>query len=116
MPDKPVNVKVYERRAAGQHYVHRVLGQFDVFINTVTGGAADDTISSRMQRWKIGDVPNSNSAKKAFGKFMCWWLGKIQHEHDVKANAGDLERAEAEEKRTDKTLKDSGSIPPGEVE
>ena len=98
-----------EKSALKQGYVHRALGQFDVFLNVLAGGAADDTISSRMQRWRINDVPKPNAAKRIFGTFMCGWLGIIQTDHDVKANAGDLGRAEAEELRTKKTLEESGA-------
>ncbi|HLI02751.1 MAG TPA: hypothetical protein VFC10_07380 [Terriglobia bacterium] len=104
-----VDAARYEAQAVRQPYWRRALGQLDVFINVLAGGAPDDTISSRMQRWKIGDVPKPNSAKRAVGSFMCWWLGKLQKDHDVKANAGDLGRAEAEESRTRRTLEKSGA-------
>lgn len=106
MPE--INVPKYEARAVKQGYIHRTLGQLDVFLNVLAGGAPDDTISSRMQRWKINDIPNPNKTKQLVGKSMCWWLGKIQKNHDLLANAGDLGRAKAEEARTQDTLKDSG--------
>lgn len=100
----------FEERARRQPFWNRALGSLDVTINVWTGGATDDTISSRMQRWKIDDVPKPNVAKRTVGRFMCWWLGKLQKDHDVKANAGDLARAEDEVVRTKRTLSKSGAV------
>lgn len=104
-----VDAGKFAQSALKQRYWHRALGQFDVFLNVLAGGAPDDTISSRMQRWKIDAVPKPNAAKRAVGTFMCGWLGWLQKDHDIKANAGDLGRAEAEEKRTRSTLEKSGA-------
>jgi len=104
-----VDAGQFGQQAKKQGYIHRTLVGLDQFINVATGGAADDTISSRMQRWRINNVPKPNAAKRIFGTFMCGWLGIIQTDHDVKANAGDLGRAEAEELRTKKTLEESGA-------
>lgn len=104
-----IDAEKFENQARHQSFIHRALGAFDVLLNVWTGGATDDTISSRMQRWKDGTVPHPNAVKRTVGRFMCWWLGKIQKDHDIKANAGDLARAEDEEKRTRQTLQDSGA-------
>lgn len=103
-----INAKVTGQQALAQPYWRRSLTAFDVMVNVWTGGAPDDTISSRMQRWKTDDVPKPNQAKRTVGKFMCGWLGWLQRNHDLKANAGDLARAEAEETRTTRTLEKSG--------
>ena len=104
-----IDVAKFENQARHQSWIHRSLGSLDVFLNVLSGGATDDTISSRMQRWKTGQVPHPNAIKKTVGRFMCWWLGKIQAHHDIKANAGDLARAEDEEVRARKTLEDSNA-------
>ena len=109
MPD--INVPKLEQQAKDQGYLRRDEDELDEAFNVVADGALDDTISSRMQRWKIGGVPHPNKVKKVVGRFMCWWLGLIQKQHDVKANVGDLERAKLEEQRTEKTLEDSGVNP-----
>lgn len=111
---EPIDADQFARQAAGQGYLHRALVGFDQWVNVLTFGAPDDTISSRMQRWKDGTVPRPGGFKRAFGRFMCGWLGKIQKAHDLKANAGDWERAELEENRTERTLKSSGVEPPKE--
>jgi hypothetical protein len=66
--------------------MHRSLVGLDQFVNVLTGGKNDETISARSQR--AADRGNK------FGQFMCWWLGKIQPDHGHKAEAGDLRRAE----------------------
>lgn len=104
-----VNAETFKANARRQPYWRRALGALDVLLNVWGGGAPDDTISSRMQRWKLDDVPNPNVAKRTVGRFMCWGLGKLQDEHDVKANAGDLARAEDEVARTKRTLRKSGA-------
>jgi hypothetical protein len=76
----------YEKRAAGEGYLHRTLVGLDQFVNVLTGGLPDETISARSQR--AADRGNK------FGKFMSWWLGKIQSQHGKKAEAGDEARAE----------------------
>lgn len=98
-----------EQSALKQPWWRRSLTAFDVMVNVWTGGAPDDTISSRMQRWKTDDIPHPNGAKRVVGKFMCGWLGWLQKDHDIKANAGDLGRAEAEETRTRRTLGKGGA-------
>ena len=98
-----------EKQRLKQGYVRRDLDEIDELGNVITDGPLDDTISSRMQRWKIGNVPHPTKFKRLLGRLMCWWLGDIQKDHDIKANAGDLASAEAEEKRTKSTLEKSGA-------
>lgn len=66
-------------------YLHNALVALDDFGNALTGGLPTETISSRSQR--AADRGNR------FGKFMVWWLDKIQSNHGVKAKQGDLRRA-----------------------
>ena len=96
MTQPPINVPVQEAQTAKEGYLHRTLVGLDQFANVLTGGKPDETISSRSAR------AAANGSK--FGKFMCWWLDKIQPEHGLKAEAGDLERAEADAKTEEKAL------------
>lgn len=74
-------------------YLHNVLVGADQEANIITGGAPDDTISSRSYR--------AAQRGNRFGRFMNWWLGKIQKNHGALANEGDKQRAEEELKRTE---------------
>lgn len=77
-------------------WIHDSLVALDQFVNVITGGLPDETISARSQR--AADRGNK------FGKFMCWWLGKIQKDHGHRAEQGDLNRAEAVEKTEEQAL------------
>jgi hypothetical protein len=91
-----INVPQIESRAGQESYLHRVLVAFDQFGNVVLGGHPDETISSRSARAAArGDL---------LGKFMCWWLDKIQAHHGVQAEAADLGRAETVEQIEDRAL------------
>lgn len=78
-------------------YIHRALVGLDQFVNVLTGGLPGETISARSQR-------AANRGNK-LGRFMVWWLDKIQPGHGVKAEKGDLARAEAVEKAEQDALK-----------
>lgn len=106
-----IDVKKLRASALKQGYLRRDADELDEAVNVLTDGPIDDTISSRMQRWKDGTVPHPNRAKKAAGRLMCWLLGLIQKGHDIKANVGDLSRAQAEEERNRKTLEEHGVDP-----
>ncbi len=80
---------------AMQHgYFQRVLCAVDQFLNVLTGGNLDETMSARSARyWRTQQ--GAWVVWRKFGEFMCWWLDIIQSLHDIKAEAGDLARAEA---------------------
>jgi hypothetical protein len=81
----PQQIEQQEQQTAKEGYLHRVLVALDQFGNVVFGGDPDETISSRSARAaERGDW---------LGKFMCWWLDKLQSNHGEKAECGDLERA-----------------------
>lgn len=85
----PQQIEQQEQQTAKERYVHRVLVTLDQFVNVVFGGDPDETISSRSARAaERGDW---------LGKFMCWWLDKLQSNHGEKAECGDLERAKTVE-------------------
>jgi len=77
-------------------YWWRVLVALDQFANVVLGGNPDETISARSAR----------AAKRGnlLGKFMCWWLDKLQKNHGEQAEAGDLARAERVEEIEEQAL------------
>lgn len=80
-----IDIPKQEAKTAREGYLHRSLVGLDQFVNVLTGGNPDETISSRSQRAAArGDL---------VGKFMTWWLSKLQSQHGLKAEAGDLERA-----------------------
>jgi len=92
MPDTPLTpeqIAQAEEKASHEAYLHRVLVALDQFGNVLADGNPDETISARSQR--LADNGNR------FGKFMCWWLDKIQADHGQKAQAGDIARAETVE-------------------
>lgn len=97
-------VETYEKQAEQEKYFHRVAVALDIFLNVATGGRPDETISSRVRRisdaypsWKCW--PNVGLAKA-----MNWGLNCIQRNHGLRAAAGDLERACAEENVEKKEL------------
>lgn len=80
-----------------KNYVYRLLVGVDMLGNVITGGNLDETISARSQRAaQRGD---------AWGKFMVWWLDKLQANHGVEAVQGDLQRAETVEQIEQQALK-----------
>ena len=84
-PLTPERLAQAEARAAREGYLRRVLVGIDQAANVLLGGSPDETISARSQR--------AAARNDWIGKFMCWWLDKIQANHGMKAEAGDLERA-----------------------
>ena len=73
-----------------RRWIYQALVAFDQFCNVLLGGNPDETISARSERAaERGDL---------LGKFMVWWLDKIQPNHGRGAVEGDLRRAEAVEK------------------
>lgn len=72
--------------AKSEGYIHRVLVALDMFGNVICGGDVDETISARSARAAArGDW---------LGRFMVWWLDKVQPNHGELAEEGDLGRAE----------------------
>lgn len=78
-------------------YIHNVLVGADQEANIVLGGTPDETISSRSQR----AADRGNFAGKAMTKF----LHLFQKNHGVRAEQGDLRRAEEVEKLEKDALK-----------
>jgi hypothetical protein len=87
-PLTPDQVVEAEARAEHEGYLHRLLVGLDQFVNVAFGGKLDETISAHSQQLAQEGNP--------FGKFMSWWLAKIQPDHGELAEAGDLARATAQ--------------------
>lgn len=81
----PEQVAQAEANAGREGYLHRVLVGIDQGANVLLGGDPDETISARSQR--------AAARNDLLGKFMVWWLDKLQPNHGMKAEAGDLGRA-----------------------
>ena len=75
---------------------HRTLVALDQFLNVLTGGLPDETISSRSQR--AADRGNP------LGKVMTKFLHLFQKDHGHLAEKGDLARAEQVEETEEKAM------------
>lgn len=97
-------IRKAERNTRKEDYIHRALVAIDIFINVLTGGNEDETISSRVRR--VSD------AHKGFSRNPGIWIAKalnialnfVQRDHGQHAEAGDLERAERVEHLEDTAL------------
>ena len=108
-------IRKAERNTRREDYIHRGLVALDIFINVLTGGNEDETISSRVRR--VSD------AHKGFSWNPGVWIAKtlntaldiVQRDHGQHAEAGDLQRAETVERIEDHALdiareSDGGSV------
>lgn len=97
-------IKTAERHTREEGYIHRALVALDIFLNVITGGHEDETISSRVRR--ISDENNhwSWSPFVVLAKMLNFFLDMLQKNHGLHAAAGDLERAEEVEKIEKKEL------------
>jgi hypothetical protein len=85
-----------DKSALSEGYLHRVLVALDQFGNVVFGGDPDETISARSAR--------AAARGDKLGKFMIWWLDKLQPGHGTLAESGDLARAQQIEEIERKAL------------
>ncbi len=85
-PLTPDETAAEEQQAAREAYVHRVLVAFDQFMNVVSDGDPDETISARAAR--------AAEKGKPWGVGLSKFLNLFQKDHGAKAQAGDVERAE----------------------
>ena len=85
MQPDTINVATAESSAAQDGYLHRVLVQFDIFVNVLFRGRAGETISARCYRAALEG--------KLWGRILNGALNLIQRNHGALAAAGDLERA-----------------------
>ena len=89
-PLTPAQISTQEISASKEGYVKRDLVGFDQFVNVLTDGDPDETISSRMARWATED----SGLKHDLGSAVSKGLDLFQKDHGAKAEAGDLERAQ----------------------
>ena len=100
----PEQIKFYENRAAHHIYPVRVLVALDIFVNVLTGGREDETISSRVYRISQTHPKFSWNPTVWLAKILNAGLNLIQSQHGAKAGSGDLERASAVTAVEDKSL------------
>lgn len=92
-PLTPEQIAKQEQQAAHEEYLHRVVVGLDQFLNVLTDGDNDETISSRAAR--------AAEQGKKWGIDLSKILDDFQRNHGPKAQAGDVERAQAVEKLED---------------
>ncbi|HXN98587.1 MAG TPA: hypothetical protein VN881_05900 [Candidatus Acidoferrales bacterium] len=86
-PLAPSAVQQQEQQAEHEKYLHRMLVGLDQFLNVVTDGDPDETISARSAR--------AAEKGRPWGLAMCKFLNVFQKNHGPKAQAGDVARADA---------------------
>jgi hypothetical protein len=86
-PLTPEEVAAQEALTAKEGFLKRDLIAVDMCINVMTAGHPDETISSRLAR--------DAEQHRLVGEIGSKILDVFQHDHGAKAQAGDLERAEA---------------------
>ena len=92
IPLTPSEVAVQETEVSKENFVMRDLVALDQFGNVLTGGAMDETISSRLAI----DATNGKGISEKVGEAGSKVLDIFQKDHGAKAQAGDLERATTE--------------------
>jgi hypothetical protein len=86
-PLTPEQVAIQEAQTAKEGFIKRDLIAVDICVNVLAAGHPDETISSRLAR--------DAEQHKLVGEIGSKILDVFQHDHGPKAQAGDLERAEA---------------------
>jgi hypothetical protein len=85
-PLTPAQTETAEVKASQEAYPKRLLIAIDMFMNVITDGDPDETISSRAAR--------AAQQGKDWGIAMSKFLDLFQKDHGAKAQAGDVVRAE----------------------
>ena len=88
-PLTPAQLATAEQQTAKEGYLHKTAIGLDQFVDVLTGGLPDETISSRAARWDTED----KGLKHVAGHEMSRFLDLFQKDHGAQAEAGDLERA-----------------------
>lgn len=91
-PLTPAQTSTEEVQAASENFAVRDLVAVDIFASEITGGPADETISTRLAI----DSVEGHGISKEVGKIGSFILDKFQADHGADAASGDLERAQAE--------------------
>jgi hypothetical protein len=101
-PLTPAQTAAEEASAAKEGVIHRDLVAVDIAANEIVlRGQMDETISSHAAR--------ADEEGHRWGRWMSAFLNLFQSDHGAKAQAGDLERAEA----TEKLEENSGALDKG---
>lgn len=93
-PLTPAQTAVEEAQAAGENFITRDLVAVDILADELTGSPMGETISTRLAI----DSVQGHGISREVGKIGSAILNVFQHDHGADAVAGDLERAQAEEK------------------
>ena len=88
-PLTPDQLATAELQVEHEGYFRKDLIGLDQFVNVLTGGSPDETISSRSARWAVKD----KGVKHVVGEVISHSLDLFEHDHGAEAEAGDLERA-----------------------
>lgn len=75
----------YAAQAATHTWPYRILTAFDILVNVIFRGQADETLSGRAYRASL--------EKKIWGIVLNYWLDLLQPQHGPKAMVGDIYRA-----------------------
>jgi hypothetical protein len=94
-PLTPQQTAQAEAGTAKEGYLHREAVAVDIFINETADGKMDETISSRAAR--------ADEKGKWWGRTLSRFLDFFQSNHGPKAQAGDVERAQAVESLEDES-------------
>lgn len=94
IPLTPSQLVTEESQAKSESFIERVPVAVDIFVDEVAGGPMDETISTRLAI----DSVEGHGVSKEIGKAGSAILDKFQSDHGADAAAGDLERAQSEEK------------------
>jgi hypothetical protein len=85
-PLTPAQIAIQEQQAAHEKYLMRALVGFDQFVNVLTDGDPDETISARASR--------AAQNGKGWGIELSRMLDLFQKDHGADAQAGDEARAQ----------------------
>lgn len=85
---EPINEAFYTKyatQAATHGWLYRIITAFDIFVNVIFRGQADETLSGRAYRASL--------EYEFWGIALNYWLDLIQPQHGPKAMVGDMQRA-----------------------
>lgn len=88
-PLTPAKQTASEQYSQHLGYLSRLGTGFDVFLNEITGGNNDETLSSRMARWDR----RPSGFRHRLGRLICKGLNLHEKNHGAIAEADDLGRA-----------------------
>jgi len=90
-PLPPDKIARTDEEVDHQRYVTRLPRALDIFLNELTGGKMDETLSSRMAQWAT-EKPQG-SIEWHIGSLVMHAANKIDPDHGASAEEADKERA-----------------------